>query len=858
MNNQIATKKLDSITFGLLPQSEVKKLSVAKIVTPELYDVEGYPVDGGLMDVRMGVIDPGLRCKTCGGKLKECIGHFGHMDLARPILHIEYIDVIISLLKVGCKDCGRVLADDKKISKHKLKIDALKKEERKKEIAKANSSFITSLKNIKACPHCETKQKKVTLEKPYTVLEDNKRLTPIEIKSRFELFTDDDLSMLGIDPENSDPNRVIVANFLVPPVTLRPSITLEGGERSEDDLTHKLSDIVRINQRLFENINAGAPEIIIEDLWDLLQYHITTFYDNDVAQLPVARHRSGQPLKTLAERIKSKEGRFRHNLAGKRVNFSARTVISPDPKIKFNEVGVPKRVAMELTIPEKVTEWNKDWLTDFIKNGPDIYPGANYVIRPDGKKKRITEETRDVLLEELDCGFTVERHLLDGDVSIFNRQPSLHRMSIMCHKVKLLPGKSFRLNPAVCTPYNADFDGDEMNLHIPQTEEARAEAEVLMSVQRHIITPKNGLNVIGSIEDAVTGMYLLTKDLILNKKDATNLLMSAGIDDLDKISKFGKKVSGNEIFSVIIPDDLDYVGESKSGETVLVKKGKLVEGIIDRGSIGEEKGGLTRAIYSKYGEDIGIEFMSKVFRLGISSLLDIGFTISIADTDIPEATMKKNEELIEEAKKKVYKLIKDFENNKLEVLPGNTLEESLELKISEVLNKVRDKVADHVSSVINEDNNIMIMAGSGAKGNLLNLAMMSSVVGQQAIGGKRVEGGYQKRALTIFRKGDLTPEARGFVDKGYKKGMAPHEYFFSAMTGRDALMDTALRTPKSGYLYRRLSNALQDLRVEYDSTVRDAKKKVIQFKYGDDGIDVSKSYGGSINVKGIVRQVKGK
>jgi len=858
MNNQIATKKLDSITFGLLPQSEVKKLSVAKIVTPELYDVEGYPVDGGLMDVRMGVIDPGLRCKTCGGKLKECIGHFGHMDLARPILHIEYIDVIISLLKVGCKDCGRVLADDKKISKHKLKIDALKKEERKKEIAKANSSFITSLKNIKACPHCETKQKKVTLEKPYTVLEDNKRLTPIEIKSRFELFTDDDLTMLGIDPEKSHPNRVIVANFLVPPVTLRPSITLEGGERSEDDLTHKLSDIVRINQRLFENINAGAPEIIIEDLWDLLQYHITTFYDNDVAQLPVARHRSGQPLKTLAERIKSKEGRFRHNLAGKRVNFSARTVISPDPKIKFNEVGVPKRVAMELTIPEKVTEWNKDWLTDFIKNGPDIYPGANYVIRPDGKKKRITEETRDVLLEELDCGFTVERHLLDGDVSIFNRQPSLHRMSIMCHKVKLLPGKSFRLNPAVCTPYNADFDGDEMNLHIPQTEEARAEAEVLMSVQRHIITPKNGLNVIGSIEDAVTGMYLLTKDLILNKKDATNLLMSAGIDDLDKISKFGKKVSGNEIFSVIIPDDLDYVGESKSGETVLVKKGKLVEGIIDRGSIGEEKGGLTRAIYSKYGEDIGIEFMSKVFRLGISSLLDIGFTISIADTDIPEATMKKNEELIEEAKKKVYKLIKDFENNKLEVLPGNTLEESLELKISEVLNKVRDKVADHVSSVINEDNNIMIMAGSGAKGNLLNLAMMSSVVGQQAIGGKRVEGGYQKRALTIFRKGDLTPEARGFVDKGYKKGMAPHEYFFSAMTGRDALMDTALRTPKSGYLYRRLSNALQDLRVEYDSTVRDAKKKVIQFKYGDDGIDVSKSYGGSINVKGIVRQVKGK
>ncbi len=856
--NNVATKRLDSISFGLLSQEEIKKMSVAKVVTPELYDVEGYPVDGGLMDVRMGVIDPGLRCKTCGGKLKECIGHFGHMDLARSILHIEYIDVIINLLKVSCRECARVLADDKKIAKHKDKIDNLKREGRKKEVSKENSSFITSLKNIKACPHCKSKQKKITLEKPYTVLEDNKRLTPIEIKSRFEVILEEDLIILGINPENARPERMIITIFPVPPVTIRPSITLESGERSEDDLTHKLSDIVRINQRLFENINAGAPEIIIEDLWDLLQYHVTTFLDNDIAQLPVARHRSGQPLKTLAERIKSKEGRFRHNLAGKRVNYSARTVISPDPKIKFNEVGVPEVVAKELTIPERVTEWNKEWLRDFIKVGPEGYPGANYVVRPDGRKKKITEETRETLLEELDYGYVVERHLMDGDVSIFNRQPSLHRMSIMCHKIRILPGKSFRLNPAVCTPYNADFDGDEMNLHIPQTEEARSEAEILMSVQRHIITPKNGLNVIGSIEDAISGMYLLTKDFRLNKTNAVNLLMSAGIDDLDKMSKFGDKVNGKEIFSVILPEDLDYVGESKSGDTVLVKKGKLIEGTIDRGSIGEEKGGLTRAIYAKYGEEVGIEFMSKVFRLGISSLLDIGFTISISDTDIPEATSKKNEELIEEAKKRVYGIIKNYREDKLEALPGNTIEETLELKISEVLNKVRDKVGDHVSSVINEDNNIMIMAGSGAKGNLLNLAMMSSVVGQQAIGGKRVEGGYSGRALSIFKKGDLSPEARGFVDKGYKKGMSPHEYFFSAMTGRDALMDTALRTPKSGYLYRRLSNALQDIRVEYDSTVRDARKRIIQFKYGDDSIDVSKSYGGSINFKGIVKQVKGK
>jgi len=855
---QIATKKLDAMSFGILSPKDIKKMSVAKIVTPELYDVEGYPVDGGLMDTRMGVIDPGLRCRTCGSKLQECIGHFGFMDLARPIIHISYIDTILNLLRVTCKDCGRILADEKKIAKQAEKIKILTKERRGKEVVKQNKTFVNSLKLLKKCPHCNAKQGKVTIEKPYTILEDTKRLTPIEIRSRLEVISDDDLRLVGINPESARPEWTVLTIFLVPPVTMRPSITLQSGERSEDDLTHKLSDIVRINQRLFENINAGAPEIIIEDLWDLLQYHVTTFFNNAVAQLPVARHRSGQPLKTLTERIKSKEGRFRHNLVGKRVNYSARTVISPDPKIKFNEVGIPKSVARELTIPERVNKWNIDWLKELIKRGSENYPGANYVVRPDGRKKKITEETQDILLKELEQGYIVERHLVDGDISIFNRQPSLHRMSIMCHKIKILPGKSFRLNPAVCTPYNADFDVDEMNLHIPQTEEARAEAEILMSVQHHIISPKNGLNIIGPIEDAISGIYLLTKEITLKKEDAVRLLMFSGIDDLDKLSSLKEKVTGREIFSVVLPRDFDYLGESKSGDNVVIKKGKLVEGIIDRASVGEEKGSLIRAIYSRYGEEVGIEFMSKVFRLGISSLLELGFTISISDIDISKSTEKKNKLFIEEAKKEVKNFIKKYREGKLRTLPGNTSEETLELEISGTLNKVRDKIGDHLVSVIDKHNNVFIMADSGAKGNLLNLAMMSSVVGQQVMSGKRITGGYVNRALSIFKRGDLSPESRGFIDKGYKKGMTPPEYFFSAMTGRDALMDTALRTPKSGYLYRRLSNALQDIRIEYDYTVRNAKKRIIQFKYGEDGIDVSKSYGGSLNIKGIIKQIKGK
>jgi DNA-directed RNA polymerase subunit A' len=855
---EYVTKKLDSVTFELLSPTEIKKIATAKIVTPELYDKEGYPVDGGLMDIRMGVIDPGLRCKTCGGKLKECIGHFGFIELARPVYHIKYIDHILTFLRTTCRECGRLLASKDKIEEHLKLKEVLKNTKKTREYKREIKLFIDSIKSIKKCPYCEAKQKKITIEKPSTILEDGKKITPTQVRARLEKIPDEDLIILNVNPKAARPEWMVLTLLPVPPVTIRPSITLESGERSEDDLTHKLSDIVRINQRLFENINAGAPEIIIEDLWDLLQYHVTTFFDNEISQLPTARHRSGQPLKTLTERIKSKEGRFRHNLAGKRVNFSARAVISPDPKIKFNEVGIPLSVAMELTIPEKVTEWNIDWLKEFVKRGPKKYPGANYVIRPDGRKKRITEETLEPLLEELAPGYVVERHLMDGDISIFNRQPSLHRMSIMCHKVKVIPGRSFRLNPMVCTPYNADFDGDEMNLHIPQTEEARAEAKILMSVQYHIISPKNGLNIIGSIQDAISGIYLLTKQLELPREEAIELLINAGIFETKKMVKFGKKVSGKEIFSVVLPEDFEFVGQSKQGDLIKIKNGKLIEGVIDQATIGNENGSLIRAIYAKYNEDIGIELLNKMARLGITTLLKTGFTTGISDSDLPESAIKKNQELIKEAKQKVDNLIKQYEQGKLEILPGNTLEETLELKISEVLNKVRDKVSENVSATIDKNKHAVIMAQSGAEGSLLNLAMMAACVGQQAIGGKRIRGGYSKRTLSHFKKNELSPESGGFIERGYREGLTPTGYFFSAMTGRDGLMDSALRTPKSGYFYRRLSNALQDMKIEYDQTLRDAQKRIIQFKYGDDGIDVSKSDGGTIDIKKIIKQIRGR
>ena len=847
-------KQVKSIVFAVLSPQMVKGIASAKIVTPELYDKEGYPVDGGLMDIRLGVIDPGLRCKTCGSKLKECIGHFGYIELARPIMHVKFVSIILTLLKSTCRDCSRILIPQNKISKYKEILDAVEKEKGIEERRDKVKDVISTLKTVNKCPHCKARQKKVKLDKPTTFIEDEKRISPIEIRARMEKVTGEDALLFGLVEPYIRPEWTILTLLPIPPVTMRPSITLESGERSEDDLTHKLGDIVRINQRLFENINAGAPEIIVEDLWDLLQYHVTTYFDNAISQLPPARHRSGQPLKTLTERIKSKEGRIRHNLAGKRTNFCARTVISPDPMLELNEVGVPDVIAMKLTVPEKVNTWNIDYLKKFMERGPKKYPGANYIIRPDGKKKKITDETKEASLEEIQPGYTVERHLMDGDLAVFNRQPSLHRMSMMCHRIRVLPGKTLRLNPAVCHPYNADFDGDEMNLHIPQTEEARAEAEILMEVQTQLISLRYGLSLIGCVQDSISGNYLLTNGMTLNRNIAIDLLAAVGIDNFSRLPR-KEQVDGKEVFSVLIPEDFNFTGKTKENEEVVIKNGKLVEGYMDRANLGEGSGMLLRNIHKKYGKNFTIDLLGKLFRLGIEVLLLRGFTCAVSDTDLPENASLKVQETLNNAKKEVDKLIDLYKDNKLEAFPGRTLEESIELRILEVLNKARNETGEIVAKFADKNSHTMIMAKSGARGNLLNLAQMAACVGQQAMRGKRIEKGFEGRTLSAFKKHDLSPDGRGFISNRFKTGLTPTEFFFGAMTGRDSLMDTALRTPKSGYLYRRLANALQDLKVEYDGTVRDASNKIIQFDYGEDGIDVSKSEKGFINVKRIIKSV---
>ncbi len=879
MAEEIVHKVVDEVSFGLISPKDLRKASVVEIQTPDTYDEDGAPITAGLMDGRLGTLEPRQRCKTCGNTAIRCPGHFGHIELAVPIIHIEFTKIIYDLLRSTCRNCGRILLPDEPVKKVRTRI--IRFRQLLGLVPDEVYKGIIQEIRTKQCPHCAAPQYKITFEKPTKFIEQTESgsepLTPSMVRERLERISDEDIELLGFNPKVARPEWMVLQVLPVPPVYVRPSITLESGIRSEDDLTHKLVDIIRINQRLKENMDAGAPTLIIQDLSELLQYHVTTYFNNEASGIPPARHRSGRALKTLSQRLKGKEGRFRSNLSGKRVDFSARTVISPDPNLDINEVGVPRDVAMRLSVPEKVTTWNIEEMKKLVINGPEQYPGALYIIRPDGKRIRLEFVVdREKIAEAVEPGFIVERHLKNGDIAIFNRQPSLHRMSIMAHYVRVLPYKTFRLHLCVCPPYNADFDGDEMNLHIPQSEEARTEALLLMQVQDQILSPRFGGPIIGAIRDFITGAYLFTrKSNYLTKAEVNRLLTATGYDGplpVPKIEEPQPLWSGKQIFSLFLPETLNYVlkanlcrGCTKCFEEecpydayVVVKNGQLVSGIIDRRSIGSEQSeSLLHRIIKDYGTQAGREFLNKITRLLKLFITMRGFTYSYDQLVLSPKAENKIKKAMERVQEKIEELIKSYRNDTLTRLPGQTLEESFEIYVMHELATARDESGKIAEEDFTLENAGMVMTRTGARGSSLNIGQMSACVGQQSVRGKRILRGYVSRALPHFPEGDPSPRARGFVYSSYQNGLDAIEFFFHAMGGREGLVDTAVRTQQSGYMQRRLINALEHIRLEYDGTVRDSAGDIIQFKYGEDGVDPAKSdHGKAVNVSRLIDQIK--
>ncbi|QIX00009.1 hypothetical protein AMS68_005526 [Peltaster fructicola] len=922
-------KRIKSLAFGILSAQEVVAQSVVGVTDRNLYDLERpvgkarQPTAGGPLDRRLGTSSKSDDCTTCGQGLKECNGHFGHVQLALPVFHFGFLKKIIETLNCICKDCCRVLVQDDVVRSYHRQLrrpglEALKKDA----ICKA---IIAECKKQKICPHCHAyngpvkkvvghpiklthnKWAKYTMSnaKSKTMPADLKRFDEsfaeakaanAEVERNFKRVTDDmnplrvlhifkkvpstDVELLGMDPViGGRPENMIWSEIPAPPVAIRPSVAQEAAS-TEDDVTNKIGDVLHINNLIRAGLVSGHPISKLMELWEFLQIQLAMYIDGNLPGL--GRDSAyGKTMRGFVQRLKGKQGRFRGNLSGKRVDFSGRTVISPDPNLGIDEVAVPIKVAVNMTYPEKVNQQNIAKLRDCVKRGARVHPGANFIIKGrDGRRivlKMVTsKEEHEKLAGKLEIGDTVERHLEDGDIVLFNRQPSLHKLSILSHRVKVRPWRTFRLNECVCNPYNADFDGDEMNLHVPQTEEARTEALELMGVKHNLATPKNGTPIIAAIQDFITCSFLISrKDRFFNRAQFTQIVsyMYQGMVAKDPyngkefpiqiphpaVYKPQRLWTGKQIWGMLMKPHPDYPvtvnldAKCKSyvapepgtapdmSETdcyLVIRNSEVMCGVMDKATVGDgKKDSVFYVIMRDFGPDYAAAAMNRLAKLSARWLGEQGFSLGISDVYPSDRLRERKQELVNIAYRKCTALIDQFRRGELERDAGCDEEMTLENRISGILSKVRQECGDACFAELSINNAPLTMAKCGSKGSLINVSQMVAAVGQQIIGGKRVLDGFQDRSLPHFPKLSREPPAKGFVVNSFFSGLNPTEFIFHAMSGREGLVDTAVKTAETGYMSRRLMKSLEDLSTQYDNTVRISNGGLVQMNFGDDGLD---------------------
>jgi DNA-directed RNA polymerase II subunit RPB1 len=855
-------KPISSLEFDIYTNDMIKKNSAVKndtygINVPDSYD-NYEPKKGGLVDLRLGSCDIYLNCTTCGLNSLECPGHFGHTELAEPVFHYGFLTHLTSLLKCICHKCSNILIErtDEMVAHFNNKTG----KNRFKELKELT-------KNVNYCIHCGTPVPKIKKEIKETstsiriILEkevgntivDEKTgisnettkiikdsLSPRQCYYLLRNISDADAFMMGFNMSNtinSRPEDLIITRFPIPPVIIRPTAKIDflASASMEDSLTLKIADIITWNIRVRNDINKDSNTFT--DTHTLLQYHVATYFDNDSASLPKSEFKTGgKPTNSISDRIKGKEGRMRLNIMGKRVDFSARSVITSDPNIDIDMVGVPLKIAKELTIPEEVTPQNIKQLSQLILNGRSIYPGANYIFRNtmlNGKTilQKIDLRYRKANIK-LTLGDIVERHIVNGDYVLFNRQPTLHKPSMMGHKVHILNRddiNTFRMNVSVTAPYNADFDGDEMNIHLAQSIQARNELERIANVKYQIIGGKDSNPIIGCKQDAVSGAYLLSVDNSIPYNIAANILCGTSSINKNELVK-GETISGKDLFSYILPKGINSVKPEKNFQ---VKNGKFISGTLDKSQLATKKNSLIHYIWDKYGPTPTQQFIDDTQRFVLNYLLNKGLTVGFNDCVIPNKLNLQLREIIHTKILSIDSMLTQFENDKDKITP-----EMGEVIITSDLGTVLSNITKIIFEVLDKNNafNIMISL-SGAKGTNINFGQIAGCVGQVSLEDSRIKKKITGRTLPIFHQNDDTPKARGFVSSNFIDGLKGHEFFFHTMSGREGLIDTAIKTAESGYIQRKLIKSLEDMYVNYEGMIRTANGILVQYVYGDCGID---------------------
>ena len=930
VNSKEGLNQIKEIQFGVLNSSDIAKLSTIECVNQYLYDDDNVPIPYGPIDYRLGVNQKNKICPTCNKKLENCPGHFGYIRLNLPIFHIGFFKKIIEILRLICKNCSRILIPEEEKYNLRIKANKYKKvSSRMKVLSSEISKLCAKVKICPYCGAINGKVKHVqgvtgptiiiheiskkdlesleekdeeenTFRRRYDTVKllfsqrktknniskesnndsnnlnnifNNPNSTTISteltspfIYSLFSHISPEDIIFLGMDGENSSPIDLLINYIPVPPLPIRPTVTMSLEGTNEDDLTIKLREMIHVNKAIKSYIEEGNGNTykLMDDLNLLQSSH--AYYINSNTKGINKNIVGTKQIRSLCTRLRGKTGRFRGNLSGKRVDFTGRTVISPDPNLRIDQLGVPVYMAMMLTYPERVNEINMKRMKKLIMNGTDKHPGANFVITNNGENKiYLAYVNREKVCRELKVGDIVERHLKDGEIVLFNRQPSLHRVSIMGFHAKVLPWRTMRFNVSNCTPFNADFDGDEMNIHLPQTEEAKSEVNNLMGVMNNINSPKSGELLIASTQDFLATCFLITqKDYFLDRTHFIRYCtyFNDGIEKVEipppTIYKPKELWTGKQLFSVLLKPNKKYkivINLKNKSKTysrkykideyrcpndgfVLIKNSILLSGIIDKSTIGSgSKSGLIFALGKDFGSEEACKFLTRISKFSGRWICDYGLSLGLGDVIPREDLVKNKEKIIEKSFNESEKQINLYNIGKIQLKPGLNAEQSLESSLIKILSDIREIVGKYLRNILPRSNTALKMAICGSKGSDINLSQMIGCVGQQTVSGNRTPNGFTNRSLPHFEPYSKYAASKGFVGHSFYDGMNAIELFFHTMGGREGLVDTAVRTSETGYMQRRLMKALEDLTIQYNNTVTISNGEIIEFLYGDDGIE---------------------
>ena len=840
-------------------------MAVCQVCETTLY-YRGLPASGGLLDPLMGTVDRRHLCATCQNDPRGCQGHPGYMSLAFPMYHIGFIDTALKILRVTCFCCSRICITDDEIA-------SLENTKGRSRLTSIHNTFRTR----KACPHCDMVQPsmtrvplgiKVTWPAEMQWESDEERdhctapFTAREALSILRNIPHNDLTTLGFSPTESHPMNMIVQNMVVPPPCTRPAIYSSEGSRSrgQNDLTNHLLEVLKRSHDV-ENFMGSDSwktlEVVTPDLTERLnrlQYEVFMLVNNNarIAKPPgMGRNSSNANGKSIHERLKGKEGRVRGNLMGKRVDFSARCVITPDAWFECDRVGVPYKIAMTLTYPETVNSENIRHLSERVRVGTSNVHGAQNVIHTDGCVTDLgTCKDRNALT--LRPGDVVERFLADDDIVVFNRQPSLHMHGMQAHRVRLMPGHTFRLSLVVAAPYNADFDGDEMNLHVPQSKAASAECAALMAVAQNTLGSQSNRPVMGIVQDSLLGLYLMTQNgvfldhahacrIIGHIRHAPRRLPPPAVCIYDADGTRRALWTGRQIFSLILPPGL-YVEndamltdvDSTSSDAwmdppVTVHAGELVTGVLCKAHVGTGAGGIVDTICRDMDGVMCMRFMGDAQRITHEFLLQRGHHVGIHDVMLGAEGQAQVTERLEKA----TVLCEEIQREIVHSTPHE--KQQGEDAIMRLLSKTLLQTGGIVNEHMDVTNSIRRMVTAGSKGSFINLSQICAALGQQSLEGGRIVAGKGTRTLPCFAQNDLSLASRGMVQNSFSLGLSPPELFFHAIGGREGLVDTAVKTSQSGYISRRMNKSMEDNVIRPGGIICTSMDDVIAPQWGSDG-----------------------